>query len=55
MRLLNGLIFGTGLGLITAAAGNIAEGYTILLYLGGAALLTIEIVRFLPRTKNYKG
>ena len=52
MRLLHGLIFGAGLGLITAAAGGMAGEHTFILYLGGAALLATEAVRVLPRRKG---
>lgn len=47
MRLIYGLIFGTGLGLLTAGATGLAEDHTLSLYIIGALLISAEISRAL--------
>ncbi len=39
MKILNGIFFGAGLGLITMAIGGMADGYTSSAYIVGAILI----------------
>lgn len=43
MGLISGLIFGTGLGFITASAGGMAPDYTTLLFLAGTGLIAADL------------
>ncbi|MCF8473186.1 MAG: hypothetical protein K9G26_00705 [Emcibacter sp.] len=43
MRILNGIFFGAGLGLITMAMGKMADGYTSSAYIVGTILIIAAI------------
>ena len=47
MKIINGLIFGAGLGLLTAAASGIADQYALALVVLGGLFITAEITRIL--------
>ncbi|NOZ42637.1 MAG: hypothetical protein GXP02_05660 [Alphaproteobacteria bacterium] len=49
IRLVNGLIFGLGLGLITTAADGLAGGHNISVYVLGTALLFTSVAWVLSR------
>jgi|GEM_PF-2184346 len=55
MRLINGLVFGTGLGLVTAGAGGFANGYTSSVYAAGALLISAALARlFIKHARNQR-
>jgi len=49
MRLMNGVVFGAGLGLITAGAGGFANGHALGVYTAGALLVSTEIIRLFSK------
>ncbi|WP_165776997.1 hypothetical protein [Paremcibacter congregatus] len=52
MRLINGLIFGAGLGLITASASGLAQQYAIPVFMAGAIVILGDIALMLSQKKQ---
>jgi len=52
MKLINGVIFGVGLGLIIAGLVGIADEYKPVLYAIGGLLVTIELVHIFFRLRK---
>ncbi|VAW06145.1 hypothetical protein MNBD_ALPHA01-1652 [hydrothermal vent metagenome] len=52
MRLLNGLTFGVGAGLVTTGLSDMADGYNISLLAIGSLLMTTELIRIFFRPEN---
>ncbi len=56
MKLMNGVIFGAGLGLIMAGlalnTGGITHDYKLVLYAVGSLLVTIEMTRIFSRFRK---
>ncbi len=56
MKLMNGVIFGAGLGLIMAGlalnTGGTAHDYKLVLYAVGSLLVTIEMTRIFSRFRK---
>jgi len=53
MRLINGLIFGAGFGLITAGATGLADDHIMSLFTVGALLMATELARAMMKHKHH--
>ena len=54
MRLLNGMVFGLGLGLLTTSAAGLVGQYDEIIYIIGTVLLLLETGRLISTTLHFK-